>query len=94
MEEEESEDTGASASASASGGTAELFTGVSIKVCTMHTTVHICKSNKEIKLCLNSHGHDNNSSCSLVPRLLCMRGRKKAWYTLFAHVPSSLGKQH
>jgi len=35
VEEEESEDTGASAGASASGGTAELFTGVSIKVCTM-----------------------------------------------------------
>ena len=36
VEDEESEDTGASASASASGGTAELFTGVSIKVSTMH----------------------------------------------------------
>ena len=36
VEDEESEDTGASASASASGGTAELFTGVSIKVSTVH----------------------------------------------------------
>ena len=37
VEDEESEDTGASASASAaSGGSAELFTGVSIKVSTMH----------------------------------------------------------
>ena len=36
VEDEESEDTGASAGASASGGTAELFTGVSIKVSAMH----------------------------------------------------------
>ena len=33
-------------------------------------------------------------STSLVPRLLCGGGGKRAWYTLFAHVPSSLGNLH
>ena len=28
---------------------------------------------------------------SLVPRLLCRGGGKRAWYTLFSHAPSSLG---
>ena len=28
---------------------------------------------------------------SFVPRLLCGEGGKRAWYTLFAHAPSSLG---
>jgi len=27
---------------------------------------------------------------NLVPRLFCGGGRKRAWYTLFAHAPSSL----
>ena len=31
---------------------------------------------------------------SLVPRLLCGGGGKRAWYTLFAHAPSSLGNLH
>ena len=31
------------------------------------------------------------TSISLVPRLLCGGGGKRAWYTLFTHVPSSLG---
>ena len=31
---------------------------------------------------------------SLVPRLSCMEGGERAWYTLFAHVPSSLGNLH
>ena len=30
----------------------------------------------------------------LAPRLLCGRGGKRAWYTLFAHAPSSLGNLH
>ena len=30
---------------------------------------------------------------SLVPRLLGVGGEKRAWYTLFAHAPSSLGNQ-
>ena len=30
------------------------------------------------------------TACSLVPRLLCQGGGKRAWYTLFAHAPSSL----
>ena len=33
----------------------------------------------------------HNSLHSLVPRLLCVGGGKRAWYTLFAHAPSSLG---
>ena len=33
-------------------------------------------------------------SFSLVPRLLCMGGGERAWYTLFAHAPSSLGNLH
>ena len=31
---------------------------------------------------------------SLVPRLLCGGGGKRAWYTLFAHAPGSLGNLH
>ena len=31
---------------------------------------------------------------SLIPRLLCRGGGNTAWYTLFAHVPSFLGKLH
>jgi len=31
---------------------------------------------------------------SLVPRLSCVGGGERAWYTLFAHVPSSLGNLH
>ena len=31
---------------------------------------------------------------SLVPRLSCGGGGKRAWYTLFAHAPSSLGNLH
>ena len=31
---------------------------------------------------------------SLVPRLSCRGGRERAWYTLFAHVLSSLGNLH
>ena len=31
---------------------------------------------------------------SLVPRLLCGGGRERAWYTLFAHAPNSLGSLH
>ena len=31
---------------------------------------------------------------SLVPRLLCRGGGKRAWYTLFVHAPSSLGNLH
>ena len=31
---------------------------------------------------------------SLVPRLSCGGGGERAWYTLFAHVPSSLGNLH
>ena len=31
---------------------------------------------------------------SLVPRLLCRGGGKRAWYTLFSHAPSSLGNLH
>ena len=34
------------------------------------------------------------SRSSLVPRLLCKGGGKRAWYTLFAHAPSSLGNLH
>ena len=30
------------------------------------------------------------AQCSLVSRLLCGGGGKRAWYTLFAHVPGSL----
>ena len=33
-------------------------------------------------------------SHSLVPRLLCGGGGKRAWYTLFVHAPSSLGNLH
>ena len=33
-------------------------------------------------------------SISLVPRLLYGGGGKRAWYTLFAHAPSSLGNLH
>ena len=33
-------------------------------------------------------------SISLVPRLLCGGGGKRAWYTLFAHASSSLGNLH
>ena len=36
----------------------------------------------------------HNSLHSLVPRLLCVGGGKRAWYTLFAHAPSSLGNLH
>ena len=36
----------------------------------------------------------STSTGSLVPRLLCVGGEKRAWYTLFAHVPSSLGNLH
>ena len=31
---------------------------------------------------------------SLVPRLSCGGGGKRAWYTLFVHAPSSLGNLH
>ena len=31
---------------------------------------------------------------SLIPRLLCGGGGKRAWYTLFAHAPNSLGNLH
>ena len=31
---------------------------------------------------------------SLVPRLSCVGGGERAWYTLFAHAPSSLGNLH
>ena len=31
---------------------------------------------------------------SLVPRLLRVGGEKRAWYTLFAYAPSSLGNLH
>ena len=34
------------------------------------------------------------AQCSLVPRLLCGGGGKRAWYTLFAHAPGSLGNLH
>ena len=62
VEDEESEDTGASASASASGGTAELFTGVSIKVSTMHA-LPLFVNYEGLKSCLNNYRHDNNNSC-------------------------------
>ena len=35
-----------------------------------------------------------DSRVSLVPRLLCGGGEKRAWYTRFAHAPSSLTKLH
>ena len=34
------------------------------------------------------------SKVSLVPRLLCGGGGKRAWYSLLAHAPSSLGNLH
>ena len=33
-------------------------------------------------------------SGSLVPRLLCRGGGKRAWYTLFMYAPGSLGNLH
>ena len=35
-----------------------------------------------------------DSGPSLVPRLLCGGRGKRAWYTLFAHAPGSLGNLH
>ena len=45
---------------------------------------------------------DRNHGCvecaphspSLIPRLLCGGGGKRAWYTLFTHAPHSLGNLH
>ena len=62
-------------------------TGTCVLVCRAVVGVDVC-------LCLYAFSHITcawfSLMCSLVPRLLCGGGGRRAWYTLFTHAPSSL----